>query len=79
MLLWRDIHNQYLISMNPDDSYKVVVFDEDMDGLDGRVFDPVCRDPNNEHHVFDELLSWHFGQSVLANMKEAREHDFAGD
>ncbi|RPB22709.1 hypothetical protein L211DRAFT_862611 [Terfezia boudieri ATCC MYA-4762] len=84
MLLREDIHtmfDQYLISVNPDDSYKVVVFDEDIHGLDGRVLDPVCRDRNDPHRVSDELLRWHFRQCVFANMRGAGEpifeHDFS--
>jgi hypothetical protein len=49
-------------------------------GLDGRILDPVCRDPANLHRVSDQLLRWHFRQSVLANMRGAGEpifeHDF---
>lgn len=40
----------------------------------------MCRNPNNPDRVADDLLRWHFRQSVLANMKEAGEpifeHDF---
>lgn len=40
----------------------------------------MCRDPNNPDCVADELLRWHFRQTVLANMKGAGEpifeHDF---
>lgn len=43
------------------------------DDLDGRVLDPVCRDPNNPHRVFDGLLRWHFRQSVFANVTGAGE------
>ena len=47
------------------------------------MLDPVCRDPNNPHRVSDELLRWHFRQSVLANIRGAGEpifeHDFAGE
>ncbi|KAF8454787.1 HNH endonuclease-domain-containing protein [Terfezia claveryi] len=71
-LLRRDIHTmfeQYLISVNPDDNYKIVTFSDDLDGLDGRVLKPVCRNLNNPH------------SSVLANMRGAREpiseHDFS--
>jgi hypothetical protein len=57
-----------------------VVFDDDSMGLDGRILDPVCRDPANLHRVSDQLLRWHFRQSVLANMRGAGEpifeHDF---
>ncbi|KAA8895986.1 hypothetical protein FN846DRAFT_967139, partial [Sphaerosporella brunnea] len=41
-LVRADIHNlfgQYLLSVNPDDNYKIVVFDDDLDGLDGRILD----------------------------------------
>lgn len=44
------------------------------------MLDSVCRIPTNPHSVCDELLRWHFRQSVLANMKGAgapvSEHDF---
>jgi hypothetical protein len=57
-----------------------VVFDDDYLGLDGRILDPVCRDPANLHRVSEQLLRWHFRQSVLANMRGAGEpifeHDF---
>ncbi|KAF8465989.1 hypothetical protein BDZ91DRAFT_849115 [Kalaharituber pfeilii] len=83
MLLRRDIHgdfDQYFVSVNPDDGYKVVVFGIDLLGIDGRTLDLVCRDPEDEHRVCDELLRWHFKQSVLANMRGAGEpvfeHDF---
>jgi len=57
-----------------------VVFSIDLDGTDGRVLDLVCRNPHDSHRVSDELLRWHFRQSVLANMRGAGEpifeHDF---
>lgn len=37
------------------------------------MLDPVRRDPNDPNRVSDELLRWHFRQSVLANMKGAGE------
>ncbi|KAF8418983.1 HNH endonuclease-domain-containing protein, partial [Tirmania nivea] len=94
MLIRRDIHNsfdQYLISVNPDVSVSlnnilIFILTESQDNykiFDGRVLDPVCRDPNNPHSVSDELLRWHFRQSVLANMRGAGEpifeHDFTGE
>ncbi|KAG0132667.1 hypothetical protein HOY82DRAFT_518039 [Tuber indicum] len=70
----------YLISVNPDDNYKIVVFDIDIFGLDGRILDPICRNPDDPHRVSDQLLRWHFRQSVLANARGAGEpifeHDF---
>ncbi|KAG0137883.1 hypothetical protein HOY82DRAFT_644886 [Tuber indicum] len=71
-LLRQEVHtmfDQYLISVNPDDGHKVVVFDFDLYGYDA-----------NPHSVSDELLRWHFRQSVLANVRGAGEpifeHDF---
>ncbi|CUS10127.1 unnamed protein product [Tuber aestivum] len=82
LMLRQHIHalfDQYLISVNPDDGYKVTVFNPDMDGMDGRILDPVCRNPADAHHVSDELLRWHFRQSVLANMRGAGEPVFESD
>ncbi|RPB03500.1 hypothetical protein L873DRAFT_1786923 [Choiromyces venosus 120613-1] len=78
-LLKSDIHqlfDQYLISVNPDDNYKIVVFDDDYLGLDGWILDPVCRDPADPHRVSSQLLRWHFCQSVLANVRGAGEPIF---
>ena len=58
------------------DGYKIIYFGIDNMGVDGKILDPVCRDPNNPHHVSDELLRWHFRQSVLANMRGAGEPIF---
>ncbi|KAG0636525.1 hypothetical protein HOY80DRAFT_1139044 [Tuber brumale] len=79
LLLRSDIHkmfDQYLVSVNPDDGYKVVVFTIDRSGIDGRILDPVCRSPTDPHHVSDQLLRWHFRQSVLADMRGAGEPVF---
>ncbi|KAG0636814.1 hypothetical protein HOY80DRAFT_1017240 [Tuber brumale] len=72
-LLRQEVHtmfDRYLISVNLDDGYKVVVFDSDFYGYDGRTLDPVCRNPDDPHHTSDHLLRWHFRQSIL-------EHDFS--
>ena len=57
-----------------------MVFNLDLLGMDGRILDPVCRNPGDPHRVSDGLLRWHFRQSVLANMRGAGEpifeHDF---
>ncbi|KAG0131595.1 hypothetical protein HOY82DRAFT_578572 [Tuber indicum] len=58
-LLQKDVHDpfdQYLVSINPDDGYKVVMFDTDFLGCDSRILDP-------------QLLRWHFRQSVFANVR----------
>lgn len=76
----QQLFDQYLISVNPDDGYKVVVFGYDIFGYDGRILDPVCRNPTDPNSVSDELLRWHFRQSVLANIRGVGEpifeHDF---
>ncbi|KAF8246557.1 hypothetical protein K440DRAFT_602229 [Wilcoxina mikolae CBS 423.85] len=76
----RSLFNQYLLSVNLDDNYKIIVFNVDYLGLDGRTLDPVCRNPADPHSVSDQLLRWHFRQSVVANMRGAGEpifeHDF---
>ncbi|PGH05646.1 hypothetical protein GX51_02805 [Blastomyces parvus] len=71
--------DQYLFSINPDDDYKIVEFGPGSWGIDGRILDPVCRDPNTNTHVSDELLRWHFRQSVLANMRGVGEPIFESD
>ncbi|KAG0136497.1 hypothetical protein HOY82DRAFT_624886 [Tuber indicum] len=52
----QQLFNQYLITINPDDGYKVVVFDIDMFGYGGRILDPGCRNPNDPHRVSDQIL-----------------------
>jgi hypothetical protein len=47
--------------------------------IDGRVLDPICRNPGNPDRVSDEVLRWHFRQSVLANMRGAGEPVFETD
>ncbi|KAG0641778.1 HNH endonuclease-domain-containing protein [Tuber brumale] len=71
-----DVFDRFLLSVNPDDGYKVVVFATDRFGLDGRVLDPVCRSTTDPHRVSDELLRWHFRQSVLANVRGGGEPIF---
>ncbi|KAG0128888.1 hypothetical protein HOY82DRAFT_522182 [Tuber indicum] len=76
----QDLFNRYVMSVNPDDGYKIVVFGPDIFGYNGRILDPVCRNPSDPHRVSDQLLRWHFRQSVLANMRGVGEpffeHDF---
>ncbi|KAG0640480.1 hypothetical protein HOY80DRAFT_1068881 [Tuber brumale] len=75
-LFRQEVHtmfDQSLISVNLDDGYKVVVFDPDLYGYDGKTLDPVCRNPDDPHRVSNHLLRWHFRQSVLANVRGAGE------
>jgi len=76
-----EMFNQYLLAVNPDDGYKVIVFCGDPFGYDGKILDPVCRNPADPSSVSDQLLRWHFRQSILANMRgdgqPLYEHDFA--
>ncbi|KAG0128096.1 HNH endonuclease-domain-containing protein [Tuber indicum] len=67
-LLQRGVHrsfDQYLISVNPDDCYKIL--------------DPVCRNSDDPHRVSKQLLRWHFRQSVLANMRGGAERILEDD
>ncbi|KAK2775065.1 hypothetical protein FQN52_004080 [Onygenales sp. PD_12] len=74
-----DLFDQYLFSINPDDGYKIITFFPNDMNIDGRILDAVCRDPTDPNHVSDELLQWHFRQSVLANMRGAGEPVFESD
>ena len=73
------LYDQYFLAINPDDGYKVYVFCQDSFGYDGRVLDPVCRNPNDPHSVRDEILRWHFHQSILVNMRGAGEDTLEND
>ncbi|KAK9320213.1 hypothetical protein V1517DRAFT_356076 [Lipomyces orientalis] len=82
LLLQRTVHglfDQYEISINPSDDYRIVCFLDDSLGLAGRQLDPVCRDSGDPHHVNDNILFWHFQQAVLANMRAAGEPIFDQD
>ncbi|KAK2810943.1 hypothetical protein FQN50_002534 [Emmonsiellopsis sp. PD_5] len=76
---FHDLFDQYLFSINPDDGYKIITFFPNDLNIDGRILDAVCRDPTDPNHVSDELLRWHFRQSVLANMRGAGEPVFESD
>ncbi|KAK9242795.1 hypothetical protein V1506DRAFT_464133, partial [Lipomyces tetrasporus] len=71
-----EISDKFLFSVNPDDDYKITCFDGDPLGIDGKILNPICRDPNDERSARDELLRWHFRQAVLANMKGVGEPNF---
>ncbi|KAK9327312.1 hypothetical protein V1520DRAFT_372136 [Lipomyces starkeyi] len=73
------LFDNFSISVNVDDDYKIVTFNDDHLNIGGRRLDPVCRDPNSEQSARDELLRWHFRQAVLANMRGAGEPIFEFD
>jgi hypothetical protein len=82
LLMRADAHaefDNFSISINVDDDYKIVTFTADILNVGGRQLDPVCRDPKNELSARDELLRWHFRQAVLANMRGAGEPIFESD
>ncbi|KAL1983690.1 hypothetical protein VTN96DRAFT_10119 [Rasamsonia emersonii] len=82
LLMSENLHtrfDQYLFSINPVDGYKVITFMPNRWGIDGRILDPICRNPNNPDHVSDEVLRWHFRQCILANMRGAGEPVFETD
>ncbi|KAI9779963.1 MAG: hypothetical protein M1839_007119 [Geoglossum umbratile] len=80
VLLRDDIHSlfdSYLISINPDDGYKIVCFQPDGKNIAGKHLDQqFLEDPCRP---VDQLLRWHFRQAVLANMKGAGEPVFECD
>lgn len=47
----------------------IIVLGYDHAGIDGRFLDPICRNNTNPHRVSDDILRWHFRQTVLANMR----------
>ncbi|KAK9236280.1 HNH endonuclease-domain-containing protein [Lipomyces kononenkoae] len=82
LLMQSNIHqnfDSFDFSIDPDDGYKIICFDEDPFRIDGRTLDPVCRDSTGNRGVRDELLRWHFRQAVLANMRGAGEPTFEMD
>ncbi|KAK9312067.1 hypothetical protein V1524DRAFT_472965 [Lipomyces starkeyi] len=81
-LMLSNIHEQfdeYIISINPDDDYRIVTFRDDIFNGGGRQLDPVCRDANSDQSARDELLRWHFRQALFANMRGAGEPIFETD
>ncbi|KAJ5895333.1 hypothetical protein N7495_007024 [Penicillium taxi] len=83
LCLRNDIHDQFddfEISINPEDGYKIVDFGANNNNLDGRILDPVCRNPQDPNRVSDDLLRWHWQQTLLRRMKGSAspvwEYDF---
>jgi len=57
-LLRKSIHtifDQFLLSVNPDDGFKVVVFGNNFEGNDGKILDPACHHPADLHGVTTHL------------------------
>ncbi|KAK9482525.1 hypothetical protein V1527DRAFT_522000 [Lipomyces starkeyi] len=82
LLMQSNVHelfDNFSFSVNVDDDYKIVPFNDDLLNIGGRRVDPVCRDPNSEQSARDELLRWHFRQAVLANMRGDGEPIFEFD
>ncbi|KAK9375636.1 uncharacterized protein V1513DRAFT_377532 [Lipomyces chichibuensis] len=82
LLMQNSIHalfDDFGFAVNPDDGYKITCFDGDPFGIDGKILDPVCRDPSDDRSARNELLRWHFRQAVLANMRGAGEPSFETD
>ncbi|KAK9317226.1 hypothetical protein V1522DRAFT_438706 [Lipomyces starkeyi] len=82
LLMQSSIHqvfDSFCFTINADDNYKIVSFDDDPFTVDGRILDPICRTPNSGRSVRDELLRWHFRQTVLANMRGTGEPGFELD
>lgn len=84
ILLRTDIHqlwDSYCLAVNPNNGYRVQAFRPNSWYLHGKVLHPVCRRPNHSAaFVDDALLTWHYEQAVLCNMRGAGEpifeHDF---
>ncbi|KAK9349703.1 HNH endonuclease-domain-containing protein [Lipomyces doorenjongii] len=75
LLMLSSVHqlfDSFLFSINPDDNYRIVSFDDDSLEVDGRILDATCRRKRS-------VLRWHFRQAVFANMRGAGEPIFETD
>ncbi|KAK9323660.1 hypothetical protein V1517DRAFT_351953 [Lipomyces orientalis] len=71
LLMQNSIHalfDHFGFAVNPEDGYKITCLDGDPFGIDG-----------DDRSARDELLRWHFGRAVLANMRGAGEPSFETD
>ncbi|KAJ5899719.1 hypothetical protein N7495_004463 [Penicillium taxi] len=73
------IFDHFRVSANPDDGYKITTFIPLTRPIDGRILELVCRDPNDPNRISDNLLRWHFRQSILVNMRGAGEPSWDDD
>ncbi|KAJ5908953.1 hypothetical protein N7495_001635 [Penicillium taxi] len=74
-----DLFDDFIITINPDDNYKIYDFGANNERVDGRILDPVCRAPGDSNRVSDDLLRWHWQQSLLYHMKAAAEPSWESD
>ncbi|PUU82980.1 hypothetical protein B9Z19DRAFT_1149666 [Tuber borchii] len=77
MLLRSDISHlfeNYHLSINPDDGYKIVSFIRDPPLIAGTHLDKTVL--GNPERPVDQLLRWHFRQTVLANVRAEGEPCF---
>lgn len=82
ILLRADIQqlwDNYSLSVNPDDGYKVYSFRPSSWKFHNRDLHPACRQTNNPQGVIPALLRWHFEQAVLCNMRGNGEPSFEFD
>ncbi|RDW90558.1 uncharacterized protein DSM5745_02333 [Aspergillus mulundensis] len=61
------------VGIDPDDNYRVVVFNTDRMNLGGRSLNARTRQGNVNHRVSDHCLRWHFQQCILTHMRGAGE------
>lgn len=67
LLLQTTIHEKcdnYLITVNLTDGYKVMVFEINTLGVDGRFLNLVCREEDDPHRVSRDILEWHNMQTI---------------
>lgn len=59
-----------LIAVDPDNGYRIISFDPSTQHCHGLDLHPVCRDPDDPWRVNDDLLRWHYHQTVVSNMRD---------
>ncbi|PUU84237.1 hypothetical protein B9Z19DRAFT_1037569 [Tuber borchii] len=76
ILLRSDIRchfESYLISINPDDNYKIVSFQANYSGIAGTRLSNLEAFLADPQRPPDDLLRWHYRQTVLANVRKQGE------
>ncbi|KFY13267.1 hypothetical protein V492_03376 [Pseudogymnoascus sp. VKM F-4246] len=82
LLLAHHVHSwfdEYRVTVNVDDNYKIICLLPDPISINGRTLDPRCHNPQNPDRVSDQLLRWHHRQAVLAHMKGAGQKAWETD